>query len=105
MDSSRQAPSQQHTALTVAITSGKGGVGKTTLTANLGIGLAKHGHKVCLFDTDTSLANINIVLGLTPQHTLEEFLNGEMSIEDIMLSGPEALQVVPSANGFAEGHL
>lgn len=96
------ASAEQHKALAVAITSGKGGVGKTNLTTNLGIALAKQGHKVCIFDADTSLANINILLGLTPEHTLEQFLNEEMAIEDILLEGPEGLQIIPSASGIAE---
>lgn len=96
------ATAEQRKALAVAITSGKGGVGKTNLTTNLGIALAKQGHKVCIFDADTSLANINILLGLTPDHTLEQFLNEEMAIEDILLEGPEGLKIVPSASGIAE---
>lgn len=92
----------QHSALTVAVTSGKGGVGKTNLTTNLGIALAKQGLRVCIFDADTSLANINILLGLTPKYTLEQFINGEKTIEEILLEGPEGVQIVPSASGIAE---
>jgi len=90
------------TALAIAITSGKGGVGKTNLTTNLGIALAKGGHKVCIFDADTSLANINILLGLTPEFTLEQFFNGEKNIEEILLTGPENVKIIPSASGIAE---
>ena len=60
----------------VAISSGKGGVGKTSIAVNLGISLAKLGSKVCLFDADTGLANVNILLGLTPEYTLEHVLFG-----------------------------
>jgi len=90
------------TAMAIAITSGKGGVGKTNITTNLGIALAKNGHKVCIFDADTSLANINILLGLTPEFTLEQFLKGEKEIEDILLTGPEGVKIIPSASGIAE---
>lgn len=106
--SNRPAKPQQHqteqakTAMAIAITSGKGGVGKTNITCNLALELAKNGHKVCIFDADTSLANINILLGLTPEFTLEQFLNGEKNIEDILLSGPEGVKIVPSASGIAE---
>lgn len=93
---------QTKTALAIAITSGKGGVGKTNLTTNLGIALAKSGHKVCIFDADTSLANINILLGLRPEFTLEQFFNGEKTIEDILITGPEGVKIVPSASGIAE---
>lgn len=90
------------TAMAIAITSGKGGVGKTNITTNLGIALAKNGHNVCIFDADTSLANINILLGLTPEFTLEQFLKGEKDIEDILLTGPEGVKIIPSASGIAE---
>jgi flagellar biosynthesis protein FlhG len=90
------------TAMAIAITSGKGGVGKTNITTNLGIALSKNGHKVCIFDADTSLANINILLGLTPEFTLEQFLKGEKEIEDILLTGPEGVKIIPSASGIAE---
>lgn len=93
---------QPKKALAIAVTSGKGGVGKTNITTNLGIALAKKGHKVCIFDADTSLANINILLGMSPQFTLEQFLSGEKSIDDIMLTGPLGVKVVPAASGIAE---
>ncbi len=101
-DSITTEHSSQATALTIAITSGKGGVGKTNVTTNLGIALAKAGKKVCVFDADTSLANINILLKQTPQFTLEHFLREQMSIQDILLDGPSGLKVVPSATGITD---
>src|SRR3990167_7797161 len=86
----------------VAITGGKGGVGKTCVAVNLAIALSRMRHKVCLFDADTGLANINIMLGLYPAYTLEHLLTGEKSIQDIVLQGPEGLQVVPGASGFTD---
>lgn len=91
-----------HKALTVTITSGKGGVGKTNITTNLGLALARTGKKVCVFDADTSLANINILLGLHPELTLEHFLRGDHSIDEIMLNAPENLKIIPSASGINE---
>ncbi len=85
----------------IAISSGKGGVGKSSLTVNLGISLAKAGAKVCVFDADTGLANINILLGLAPHARLEHVLSGDMPIEDIMLDGPFGLKVIPGANGIS----
>lgn len=80
-----------------AIASGKGGTGKTTVTANLGTALAQHGRETCIIDMDMGLANLGLVLGLaeTPV-TLHEVLAGEASIRDAMYEGPYGLKVVPS---------
>lgn len=86
----------------IAITSGKGGVGKSSIAVNLGISLAKTGARVCIFDADTGLANINILLGLTPKAGLEHVLFGAKSIEDIMLNGPFGVKIIPGANGISE---
>lgn len=86
----------------LAITGGKGGVGKTSLAVNLAIALSRNGNKVCLFDADTGLANINVMLGLHPAYTLEHLFTGEKSIQDIVIEGPEGIQIVPGASGFAQ---
>jgi len=86
----------------IAISSGKGGVGKTSISTNLGIALAKLGAKVCILDADTGLANINILLNLRPEFTIEHLLNGEKSIDEIMLTGPNGIKVVPAASGISE---
>lgn len=89
-------------AKVIAISSGKGGVGKTNITTNLGIALALRGSEVCIFDADTNLANINILLGLHPSYTLEHFLNGERTIDEILQDGPRGVKIVPGASGIAE---
>lgn len=86
----------------IAISSGKGGVGKSSITVNLAISLAKGGAKVCLLDADTGLANANILLGLTPHFSLEHVLYGAKPIEDIMMDGPHGLKIIPGANGISE---
>jgi len=86
----------------IAISSGKGGVGKTNVSTNLGIALARRGHRVCVFDADTGLANINILLNFTPEYTLEHLLSGERAIDDILVQRPEGIAVVPAASGLAE---
>ncbi|MEE8057005.1 MAG: MinD/ParA family protein [Pseudomonadales bacterium] len=86
----------------IAISSGKGGVGKSSIAVNLGISLAKTGAKVCLLDADTGLANANILLGLTPQFSLEHVLYGAKSIEEVMLDGPHGMKIIPGANGISE---
>lgn len=86
----------------VAIASGKGGVGKSTIAANLGIALGQMKRKVCLFDADANLANINILFGITPEYTLEDYLAGDRPLEQILLTVSEKLQIVPAASGIAE---
>ncbi len=86
----------------LAVTSGKGGVGKSSIAVNLAISLAKTGARVCILDADTGLANINILLGLAPQFSLEHVLFGAKTIEEIMLEGPFGVKVIPGANGISE---
>lgn len=86
----------------IAISSGKGGVGKTSLTTNLALSLAQRGAKVCILDADTGLANINILLNLQPEHTIEQLLNGEKELDEIMLDAPHGLKVIPAASGVTE---
>jgi len=100
-DAALQKNTEQAPCKTIAITSGKGGVGKTNVTTNLAISLSQQGEKVCIFDADTGLANINIVMGITPEYTLEDLVNGDKNIEDILLEGPAGIQIVPAASGVA----
>jgi len=86
----------------IAITSGKGGVGKSSIAVNLGITLARYGRRVCILDADTGLANVNILLGLRPGKSLEHVLSGECPIEDIIMEGPHGLRVIPGASGISE---
>lgn len=89
-------------AQVIAISSGKGGVGKSTLTTNLGIALSKAGKKVCLLDADTNLANINILLGITPLHTLEHFFRQDLSLRDVIVRGPEGMDIIAGASGVSD---
>lgn len=86
-------------ARAIAITSGKGGVGKTNAATNIGVALSRLGRKVCIFDADLGLANVNILTGQTPTRTLENLLDGESTIDDIIMEGPAGLHVVPSGSG------
>ena len=75
-------------ARTITVTSGKGGVGKTSLVANLAICLAQAGQRVIILDADLGLANIDVVFGIRPKYNLMDVINGDMDIDNIMVSGP-----------------
>lgn len=83
----------------IAITSGKGGVGKSNIAINLSIALTRFGNRVMLFDADFGLANIDLLLGLTPKHNLRHVLSGKKSIEEILLTGPSGIRILPSCAG------
>ena len=89
-------------AKVITVTSGKGGVGKSSTATNLALSLAALDKKVCVFDADASLANINILLGIQPAYTLQHLLKGEKNLNDIIIDGPRGLKVVPGATGIAE---
>jgi len=83
----------------IAVTSGKGGVGKSTVSINLAVSLATLGRTVTLLDADLGLANIDVMLGLTPQHNLVDVLDGRCELDEILVRGPAGIQVVPAASG------
>ena len=89
-------------ASALAVTSGKGGVGKTSITLNLAIELSRMGRQILLIDADLGLANVDIMLGISPKHTLENVLRGECSIFDATIEGPEGLTIVSAASGLSE---
>lgn len=84
----------------IAVTGGKGGVGKTCVAANLGLALASAGRAVMLMDADLGLANLDVVLGLRCRRTLADVLDGDCNLADIVVPGPQGLQVVPGASGI-----
>jgi flagellar biosynthesis protein FlhG len=86
----------------VVFTSGKGGVGKTCITTNVATAMAHRGARVCIFDADTGLANINILLKLQPEYSLEHLLSGEKSIQEILIKTSQGVGVVPGASGVAD---
>jgi len=86
----------------LAVTSGKGGVGKTNISANLAYLLSKKKKKVLVLDADVGLANMDVILGLTPKYNLYHVLNGEKSIRDVIVQGPGGFMILPSASGIQE---
>ncbi|HEX3030696.1 MAG TPA: AAA family ATPase [Bacillota bacterium] len=85
---------------TFAVTSGKGGVGKTNITINLALALMKQGHRVIVLDADLGLANVDVVLGLKAQYNLSHLISGEKSIKDIITTSPSGLQVIAGGSGM-----
>ncbi len=86
----------------IAVTGGKGGVGKTSVAVNLATALASAGRRAMLLDGDLGLANVDVFLGLSPRHTMAHVLTGERTLEEIILESPQGIQVVPGASGIAE---
>jgi flagellar biosynthesis protein FlhG len=85
----------------IAVSGGKGGVGKTTVAVNLATALAQAGSRVMLLDGDLGLANVDVLLGLAPRYTLAHVLAGERTLEEILLETPSGLRVAPAASGVA----
>ena len=83
----------------IAVTGGKGGVGKTTLAANLAIAMARLGIKVGILDADLGLANVDVMFRLSPRYTLKHVLTGEKAIEEIIMEGPQGVYVIPASSG------
>ncbi len=86
----------------ISITSGKGGVGKTTLAVNLALAAQKSGLSTVLFDADLGLANVDIVLGIFPRYNLIHVLRGEKTLKEVVCEGPEGLRLVSGGSGWAE---
>lgn len=83
----------------ISISSGKGGVGKTITTVQLALAIQKMGKQVMLLDGDFGLANADIVLGLNPQYSIFDVIDGTAHMDDVVLLGPEGLRLIPSGSG------
>jgi flagellar biosynthesis protein FlhG len=83
----------------VAVCSGKGGVGKTNVAANVAVALGSRGRNTCLLDADLSLANVDVLLGLQPRYNLSHVVNGDADLKSTILRGPKNIRIVPAASG------
>lgn len=86
----------------IAVASGKGGVGKTNVSVNLGVAFAAMGRRTLLLDADLGLANVDVLLGLQARYNLSHLLSGERELEEIMVSAPAGLRIVPASSGVAK---
>jgi len=86
----------------VAVTSGKGGVGKTNVSANLAVAFGRQGRRVWLLDADLGLANVDVLFGLTPRANLLDVLRAERALADVVLDGPAGVRIIPAATGVEE---
>ena len=83
----------------IAVSGGKGGVGKTNVSLNTAISLAKLGKRVLVLDADLGLANVDVMLGLRVQRNLSHVLSGECELDDIIIQGPEGINILPASSG------
>lgn len=97
----RSTPSK-NSPMVLAITSGKGGVGKTNIVGNLAITYQKMNKKVLIFDADLGLANIDIIFGINPKYTIEDVIKGEKELSQIIAKGPEGVSIIPASSGVQE---
>jgi flagellar biosynthesis protein FlhG len=86
----------------IAVASGKGGVGKTNVVANLALAFRRRGLRVILVDADLGLANLDTLLGVNPRATLRHVLHGECAMRDVLVEGPGGIRIVPAASGFED---
>jgi flagellar biosynthesis protein FlhG len=86
----------------IAVTSGKGGVGKTNIVANLGLSLVRYGKKVIILDADLGLGNLDVLLGLSPPFNLGHVIAGEKTLSQIVVEGPGGLMILPASSGLYE---
>src|SRR4051794_40959065 len=83
----------------IAVASGKGGVGKTFITVNMAVAAQRIGRRVLIVDGDLALANVDVAVGVTARHTVEDVLAGRVPLEDALIPGPGGVQILPGANG------
>ncbi len=101
-DAQRKIVKQKKIPRIISIASGKGGVGKTNLVVNLAIALSSLGKRVVVMDADLGLANVDILLGMLPKYNLLDVVQGNKSLEEIIVTGPEGIKIIPGGSGLVE---
>jgi flagellar biosynthesis protein FlhG len=95
-------PAARNRLRVFSVTSGKGGVGKTSIVINLAVAFARKGRKVLVIDADLGLANVDILLGLTPRENIHALLTGDRTIDEVLVPGPAGIFVLPASSGIYE---
>ena len=101
-DDTRETSSVNSSVRVIAVTSGKGGTGKTNIAVNLSMALANEGHRTLLLDADLGMANVDVLLGLHVHHTLSDVLDGKCRLEDVIIDEIDNLLVIPAASGIKQ---
>ncbi|MEO9945536.1 MAG: MinD/ParA family protein [Paraglaciecola sp.] len=97
--SSLRRMNQSRLIKVIAVTGGKGGVGKTNVTLNTAISMAQQGKRVMVLDADLGLANVDVLLGLRVEKNLSHVLSGECTLDDVLVEGPYGIQIAPATSG------
>ena len=87
--------SKNHNTSIITFASGKGGVGKTSLSLNLALALNEKGNLTYILDADLGLANIDVLLGISPELSLMDYIEGKCSFQDVIAIGPLSLKILP----------
>lgn len=98
----KQSKNSRSNMRVIAVTSGKGGVGKTNIVANLGYALSEKGKSVLVLDADLGLANLDVLLGIAPKYNLSHVIAGKKSISEIIVEGPGKMKILPASSGIQE---
>lgn len=101
-DSEKKSDDSGHKTRIIAVTSGKGGVGKTNLAVNMAIAYAQQGKKVILIDGDLGMANVNVLLNVVPQYNLMQVINKQKTMQEIILDTEVGIKFIAGANGFSK---
>ncbi|MBV9120269.1 MAG: MinD/ParA family protein [Chloroflexi bacterium] len=101
-EKTRAAASSTRSTRIIAISSGKGGVGKTNVVANVALAMARQGRQVLILDADLGLANIDVVMGVTPRFNLQHVISGQKSIRDVVVPTDFGVQVISGGSGLAD---
>ena len=102
MAAEEQGTSKMENARVLAVTSGKGGVGKTTMSVNLALEMAKRGNRVVVFDADFGLANVEVMLGIRPTYNLLDLIHNNMQMSEIITEGPGGIGFISGGSGVSE---